>query len=217
MKKKILTLALVVVMVAIMLTSFTLAYFTDTSAVAKNVMTVGNVAIKQTEEFAQGATLMPGAANAIKKTVTVENTGSAPVYVRTLIAIEGEDCISGKLNVEISDEVTAGWRDAKADGADKTCAQFKIGDKVFTVMECVYPEALKNGQTYTSLKSVYLDDSTTAKDLKDAGVSGDYEILVLPQAVQTEGLGEDASAALDKAFEPLTDAYAATLFGGAAY
>lgn len=116
MKKKILTLALVVVMVAIMLTSFTLAYFTDTSAVAKNVMTVGNVAIKQTEKFTQGATLMPGAANAIKKIVTVENTGSAPVYVRTLIAIEGEDCISGKLNVEISDEVTAGWRDAKADG-----------------------------------------------------------------------------------------------------
>lgn len=48
MKKKIISLALVVAMVAIMLTSFTLAYFTDTDS-ATNTMTVGNVAIEQYE------------------------------------------------------------------------------------------------------------------------------------------------------------------------
>jgi len=49
MKKKILALCLVVVLAVTAVTGATLAYFTDTDA-AKNVMTTGNVDIKQLEE-----------------------------------------------------------------------------------------------------------------------------------------------------------------------
>ena len=49
MKKKILAITLCVAMVAIMLVSGTLAYFTDTDA-ATNVMTTGKVDIAQLEQ-----------------------------------------------------------------------------------------------------------------------------------------------------------------------
>ena len=48
MKKKILAFTLVIVMLAIAIVGGTLAYFTDTDE-AKNTMTVGNIAIEQTE------------------------------------------------------------------------------------------------------------------------------------------------------------------------
>lgn len=49
MKKKILSIALVVAMLAIAVIGGTLAYFTDTDS-AKNVMTIGNVSIIQNEQ-----------------------------------------------------------------------------------------------------------------------------------------------------------------------
>ena len=48
MRKKILSLALVVAMIAIMLTSFTMAYFTD-NHVETNTFTMGKVDIELTE------------------------------------------------------------------------------------------------------------------------------------------------------------------------
>lgn len=85
MKKKIISLALVVVMLAIMMTSFTMAYFTDEDSKA-NTFTTGDVQIEVREEnadgtpFTQNQELLPG--ELVNKYVYVDNKGPNDAYVR---------------------------------------------------------------------------------------------------------------------------------------
>ena len=84
MKKKFLSLCMVVALSATALIGGTLAYFTDTDA-QTNTFTTGNVAIDLIETFdADEAKLMPGID--ITKEVDVKNTGSEEAYVRVHIA-----------------------------------------------------------------------------------------------------------------------------------
>lgn len=97
MKKKVLTLCLVVALAATAIIGGTMAYFTDKDA-QKNTFTTGNVAIDLFEDFGSNTgseKLVPavGSAqdgtikNAVEKEVYVENTGSETAYVRVHIAI----------------------------------------------------------------------------------------------------------------------------------
>lgn len=126
MKKRIVTLALVVALVAIAAVG-TLAYFTDTDN-ATNTFTVGNVAIglieqqrgeKGLEAFGQNKKLypivgsaqgekdelgLPTAKNYVDKIVTVKNTGSEAAYIRLYFAIpsaldDGYETFNAGLNV----------------------------------------------------------------------------------------------------------------------
>lgn len=127
MKKKILSIALVVAMVAV-IAAGSLAYFTDKDD-ATNTFTVGNVNINLIEQerdgngglknftnnqklypivgSAQGekdALGMPIAKNYVDKIVTVKNTGSEAAYIRAYFAIpsaldDGEDTFNAGLNV----------------------------------------------------------------------------------------------------------------------
>lgn len=126
MKKKILSIALIVAMIAV-IAAGSFAYFTDTDK-ADNVFTVGNVAITLNEQqrganglvdfvqskhlypivgSAQGAKDsygMPTAENYVDKMVTVTNTGSEDAYVRAYFAIpaaldDGADTYNAGLNV----------------------------------------------------------------------------------------------------------------------
>lgn len=111
-KRKILTIAMSLCIVAILAVGASLAYFTDTDE-ATNTFTVGNVKIKLNEQqvneegtaledFAQNQVLMPivGSAqgekddfgqpvakNYIDKIVTIKNTGASDAYVRAYFAI----------------------------------------------------------------------------------------------------------------------------------
>lgn len=112
MKKKILTMCLVVALAATAVVGGTLAYFTDTDG-AKNVMTVGQVSIVQNETDSKGdefvdnqkmypvtgeeseaaerieyGDVMKDGQNWIDKIVTVTNDGTEDAYVRTLIAFK---------------------------------------------------------------------------------------------------------------------------------
>lgn len=127
MKKRIVTIALVVALVAIAAVG-TLAYFTDTDN-ATNTFTVGNVAIKLIEEerdgkggkqnFTQDKKLypivgsaqgekddlgMPTAKNYVDKMVTIQNTGSEKAYIRAYFAIpsaldDGYETFNAGMNV----------------------------------------------------------------------------------------------------------------------
>ena len=127
MKKRIVTLALVVALVAIAAVG-TLAYFTDTDN-AENTFVVGNVKIDLieqerdgnggTKEFTQEKRLypivgsaqgekdalgMPVAKNYVDKMVTIKNTGSEKAYIRAYFAIpsaldDGYDTFNAGLNV----------------------------------------------------------------------------------------------------------------------
>ena len=90
MKKKIVSLALAVCLIAIAAVG-TLAYFTDKDA-ETNTFTVGNVAIdlieqqkgaQGLEDFKDGKVLIPGTSdvNAVSKIVTVKNTGANDAWV----------------------------------------------------------------------------------------------------------------------------------------
>lgn len=127
MKKRIVTIALVVALVAIAAVG-TLAYFTDTDN-ATNTFTVGNVEIKLIEEerdgnggtkaFTQNKKLypivgsaqgdkdeygMPTAKNYVDKMVTIQNTGSEKAYIRAYFAIpsaldDGYETFNAGMNV----------------------------------------------------------------------------------------------------------------------
>lgn len=126
MKKRIVTIALVVALVAIAAVG-TLAYFTDTDN-ATNTFTVGNVKIDLIEQqrgenglvpFEQNKKLypivgsaqgekdeygMPTAKNYVDKMVTIQNTGSEKAYIRAYFAIpsaldDGYETFNAGLNV----------------------------------------------------------------------------------------------------------------------
>ena len=92
MKKKILTICLIVALAATAIIGGTLAYFTD-KAEATNTFTVGNVKIQLIEQqktenglvtFEQNKPLVPGKSNdgnAVSKIATIKNTGANDAWV----------------------------------------------------------------------------------------------------------------------------------------
>lgn len=127
MKKKILSLCLIVAMAVTAVIGGTLAYFTDTDE-ATNTFTAGGVSIDLIEkevgpnglqDFTQNQTLMPivgsaqgekdgfgqpVAANYIDKIVTIENTSKSEAWVRAYFAIpsaldDGEETYNAGLNI----------------------------------------------------------------------------------------------------------------------
>lgn len=91
MKKKILTICLIVALAATAIIGGTLAYFTDKDE-ATNTFAVGNVKIdlieqqkgaNGLEDFVPNKTLLPGTSdkNAVSKIVTVKNTGDNDAWV----------------------------------------------------------------------------------------------------------------------------------------
>lgn len=79
MKKKILALCVVISLTAVAIIGGTLAYFTDTDT-ETNVFTSGDIKIDLIEDFPVSE-LLPGEENALKKEVTVKNTGSEDAYM----------------------------------------------------------------------------------------------------------------------------------------
>ena len=223
-KKKIISLCLVVCLLATAIGG-TLAYFTDTEAV-KNVMTMGNVDIEQIEQerspagglqpYTQNQTLLPMGgydweevtvngdsisvlADGLDKIVTVKNNGNSAAYVRTIVALE-----AGKSE----DEAKSMWYNNLAvsnnyDGTQVICEDnnlfVQIGNSWFAIVVYTYCDAIAAGtESVPSLTGVGLYPETTKEDV--ANLEGDYEVLVVSQAVQASDMGDDAGAALDKAF-----------------
>ncbi len=141
-KRKIVMMALSVMMVAILAMGGTLAYLYDTDSAA-NVFTTGNVTIDLIENFGDNDPATPekllpatGSAqddtlkNGITKEVSVKNTGSEKAYVRVHIAIpqlldDGADTFDASANLlhfnYDEDSVGAGkWDWSKTTGAAYT-------------------------------------------------------------------------------------------------
>ena len=223
-KKKIISLCLVVCLLATAIGG-TLAYFTDTDA-DKNVMTMGNVDIEQIEQerspdgvlqpYTQNHTLLPMGgydweevnvngdsisvlADALDKIVTVKNNGNSDAYVRTIVALEAgksEDEAKSMWyqNLAVTDNVASG----QVISDDKNL-YVQIGDSWFAIVVYTYCDAIAAGtESVPSLTGVGLYPETTKEDV--ANLEGDYEVLVVSQAVQASDMGDDAGAALDKAF-----------------
>lgn len=230
-KKKILTLALVIALLAIAVVGGSLAWFTAEDE-ATNVFTVGSIDIEQNEDFVQNSQLLPVVPNDtetpsddknyVKKVVTVTNTGKNDAYIRTWIAIP--KALEGYLILD-TDE-TQGW-------GKQIMSPYPMIDGMEYICYCyVYTNVLEVGETTpVLLNGVYLDAATdvqknpatgnmefckrntetgefefTGVAVEDAeGTTYNVNVLVATQAVQADGF-KDAQQALNASFgEPIHD------------
>ncbi|MBQ4639173.1 MAG: hypothetical protein IJB69_01485 [Clostridia bacterium] len=173
------------------------------------------VAFDQLGEGASGSqAVLDGIQNAQDKFVLVENTGKSDAYVRTIFAFE-----MGTMEESRWEEILKTSVGSFTNNGDKPWKYTDIGTAVidgntYFLMEAVYTGAdtrhvdgvLPAGEyTYCSLAQVYLKPEANNEDMValDGNGNGTFDILVVSQAVQTQGFA-DAKTALDTAFGPIT-------------
>ena len=151
-------------------------------------------------EGASGAqAVFAGLNNVQDKFVLVENTGKSDAYVRTFIALEYGSNTKDIIGISTGDF----W---KWNGL----GVMEIDGNNYYVYEVIYAGSstrhiggiLPAGEyTYNSLGQIYLKSEATNEDCValDGNGNGTYDILVLSQAVQTNGF-DSAEAAFDAAF-----------------
>lgn len=227
MKKKIISLCLVLALAATAVVGASLAYFTDTDA-QKNTFTTGNVAIDLWEDFGSNSgieKLIPatGSAqagtlkNGVDKEVYVDNTGSEDAYVRVHIAIpqildDGADTFNAGNNVlhfnYTKDSIGEGkwdWSKAADDGkyeGNWNYYETTINDVAYNVYVVTYTSVLKNGQTTVdAMEQVYLDSKVTNEDITQikATLGDNWYIYVVAEGCQAEGF-DNAYDALNTSF-----------------
>ncbi len=183
MKRKIAALAVIVI--ALSLAAYgTVAYFTATGT-AHNVLTMGNIGIKLndktevvengetkrvefTTEYPDGMPVMP--ATEASKIVSVENTGSAPAWVRVKI----------EKTVEPADAAVTGL-DTKYVGLNYDETNWVDGKDGFWY----YKSILEPGRTTPNL----FDKVTFSKDMGNEYMNCTFNIIVSAQAVQSDNNG----------------------------
>ena len=181
MKKKILFLTAVLVCLSIAMTG-TLAYFTADD-VAHNVITTGkvNIALQewadedQTVPFENLEGVMPG--NEITKIAIVENTGTAPAWIRVKIDIAVTKQIGNEVLTLPSDKVTVNI-DTKS---------WKLGTDGYYY----YQKALDKGAKTEPIFTSVLFDKSMNNDYQGSTASVD----VFAEAVQTANNGVSVNEA----------------------
>ena len=181
-KRKILLLAAVLAMVAVLGIGGTLAYFTDTDD-ATNTFTVGNVKIDLTEPewdengSADAPEVYPG--EALAKDPTVTNKGANPCFVR--LEVTGWDSL---IDANLAQSKII-YRTDYVDG--------KLGDGwvLHTDGDFYYTAPLAVGATTDAL----FDQIVIPFDLtNELNADQDYDIIVNAYAVQAQGAKPSWSA-----------------------
>ena len=221
-KRKLLTGALSLSMVAILAVGGTLAYFTDTDG-EDNVFTTGNVAIDLTETFdEENAKLLPatGSAqdgtleNGIEKRVFVTNEGSEDAYVRVHIAIPaildnvdnaGKNTLHFNYDPEAVGEGKWDWSKTTGtphEGEWNVYGTTLADGKDYNVYVVTYEGILSKDQmTEEAMTQVYLDKLVTNEKIAEIQkVLGDkWHIYVAAEGAQAKGF-DNAYEALNTAF-----------------
>ena len=226
MKKKLLVAAIAVIMVVTAVTGVSLAYLKDTDS-AKNVMTAGKVTIVQNEkdgqgnDFVDGQKLLPAVytsltsengmwtdavKNKIDKVITVTNTGTESAYIRTIIAFETQRHYVENSSTEFTDlhDVYLGVNGS----FDYLDMYITINGVEYCLAAYTYEGASGDGKiaagetTESSLRQFFLSPEAGNEFYELFGEQ--YDILVVSQAVQTEGF-ENAESALNAAFGEITE------------
>lgn len=230
MKKKIVSLALAVCLLAIAAVG-TLAYFTDKDA-ADNVFVTGNVKIDLKENFGDNDPTTPeklvpctGSAqngtleNGIKKEVSVKNIGTEDAYVRVHIAIPAvldngnPDFDAGKNTLHFNyapESVGEGkwdWSKTADDGkyeGNWNYYETEIDNVKYNVYVVTYTTALKAGEETAdkAMTQVYLDKNTSNEAIQSYidTLGTNWHILVLAEGCQAAGF-DNAYDALNTAFK----------------
>lgn len=228
MKKKVLTAALAVALIAIMV-SGSLAYFTAEDQVS-NTFTIGSVQIEiyENDEATQDDTIPFGKLTPIVNTTTpsddvsyfdkvveVKNTGANDAYIRTHIAVP-----TALINYLQLDMNTAGWSNVVITTAQNDAYTVFTYDHLAAVAPGAFTAELLQGaylksnvdlEEDASGNLVFIlrdaDGNKTAtsgfiahtKNADGSYTSATVNILVASQAIQAEGFG-GATAALNSGF-----------------
>lgn len=219
MKKKILSIALVVAMVAVIATG-SLAYFTDTKT-ADNTFTVGNVKIALDETNIANPEgdrvtandygidkVYPGAV--LVKDPIVHNTGKNPAYIRAVVTIENgmnwlglyNDNVwtapqEAAFNAMINNTLGEGWELVDI-AYDMSGPNHPTSDFVATLK---YTGVLEAGADTTAMfTEIAIPAKLTSEDVTTRiDQNGEFGINVVAQAIQANGFDtwEAAFAAFD--------------------
>lgn len=195
MKKKILSIALVVAVIAIMV-SGTLAYFTAEDEVT-NTFTIGSVKIEVVEDFEEPEAMIPVVTaddsdpNYINKDARVKNTGDNAAYVQMYVAIpKALDDVGAFVVVDAN---TGDWTDRAAAGTAE------IDGVTCNVYMYRYKNLLDvNAETSDVITAAYLAsqldyDHDTNRFVMNGTAITDYipgesiNIYVAAQAIQAAG------------------------------
>ena len=204
MKKKLLTTLSVVLILGLAALGI-LAYLTDTD-IDENVMTTGKVDIEQSEYDGAGqevtdgnfGKLLPG--TEVDKVVKVKNVGISDCYTRTLVAFQ---VIGNNASYNYEYDLQGGYYAIDKD------VFITVDNVKYEVIEFLHNDAIAKDTQVTSLTKVGMSAGATNADMP-----GEYKVLVLSQAVQTEGLA-NAEEALDTAFGNVSATMATVWFSGA--
>lgn len=198
MKKKIISLCLIVILALTAVGGATLAYFTDTDT-KTNVFTTGKVDITLNDTFEQNSKLLPAVVdensnilNAVDKVVSVtNNAGSEDAYVRLHIAIP----TSIEPLIGLWNENAEGWNWKDGTSVEYTT---KIDNIEYTVVCLTYSKKLAaEATTSEAFNWVTLDPSATNEDAKR--VNNQFNIIVVAEGCQAAGFS-NAFTALNTAF-----------------
>jgi len=163
------------------------------------------VRMTQVGSYGSMQTFLP-VTNAQDKFVTVENTGKSDAYIRTIVAIE-----AGTADPELisfSNHLT--WEDNQIGTITIDGNNYYLHEFTYTGGKHLGGQHEKGilpaGETsYPSLCQVYIKPEATNEDMEklDGNGNGTLDILVVSQAVQTNGFA-DAETALNAGFGDIT-------------
>ena len=201
MKKRIISLCMVVCLLAVAIVGGTMAYFSDETDPMTNVLTVGDAEISLSEDYPTDQVLIPtpkdnvNETNYVQKDVKVTNNGNIDVYTRVIVAFEHTNGIAAKLGVAYDENaVTYKYYSTAVDN-------ITLADgKQYSVVTFLAKNALAPNATITTLEAVRLMETVTEDNLKGVDLNN-YQIHVVAQAVQADGnTAATPEAALNAAF-----------------
>lgn len=219
MKKKILIIAISIIILAMTIASATTAYFTDYDS-AENVFTVGKVDISLSEvnedylgneiqadqsgKYNFGS-LYPG--QTYTKIATIKNEGPENAYLAARITLTstgldnlfvvGAGTASEAVNVGVLDDFLGGL---VVDGADYIVTFDPVADEANTIIvRVIKTQATTAGNSFDLMESVYVDPVWNNDSM--AYLSG-LSILIEAYGVQTVGFEQGGAVAAFKAAFP---------------
>lgn len=190
MKKKLTVVALVVVLVALLISGMTMAYFTDTDS-ATNVFTIGDVSIDiQEPSWDPGEddvleNIAPGVL--YPKDPKIVNTGKNAAYIRVTITFTNYGSSNTPNPAQFLQDLN------KDEKFVQKSSEF-VNDDYVIVLESV--DALGVGEEWLVFNGVKIPEGMTGDDLKNIV---DFVIDIKAEAIQADGFvsADEALAELD--------------------
>ena len=212
-KKRVLSIALIVIMIAILSFS-SLAWFTDNDSVKNEFMIATSddptdpddiFSVDVWENTPEGdedqdgheyEDILPG--DLLKKDVHVENTGAYDQYIRVTVTISDAAAWIAALGTDADPtEIFIGFDQTKWTHIWNNLHEAtQIPENIVYVM--YYKEALAPGADLTVFTDIQIPTSLTQEQA--AAFDGGFTVDIKADAVQTENVGAEAVAAEDKAW-----------------